>query len=362
MEKKYRQIMLVVAFGVLLFAAVMNLGSVMAFISKIGDLLLPVVIGLMIAIVLCVPANGFEKLIRRIFKRAKHKPEGKVLHLISLLLTLLCVAAILVTLSTMVIPQLVKTVESIAVLVEENLPGWLNFLEENGINTEFIENLRSQFDLGKIANELGNNLKVIFGSIASAASATLSTATSIAFGLIIAVYVMVDRDTLARQSKKLIDAYLKPKTAERTFYIAKLIKETYAKFFSGQCVEALILGVMILISFLVFKLPYAGLVAMATAVCALVPYVGAFISGCLGVILALLVSPEKALLCFIVYNVVQFVENQFIYPHVVGGSVGLSPFWTLVAVLVGGKLFGLVGMILFIPLVAVIYELLCEST
>lgn len=362
MDKKYRQTMIIVAFGVILFAAAMNLGSVWNFVLRIGDLLLPVVIGLITAFVLCVPSNGFEKLINRLFAKAKHKPEGKLLHLIGLFLTLFCVAAILVTLITMVIPQVAKTVEGIVTLVEENLPSWLAFLEENGIDTALIESLQSQIDLNSITDKLGNDLKVVFGSIASAASATVSTVVSTVFGLIIAAYAMIDRDTLARQSKKILHAYIKDETAGRILHIAKLLKENYAKFFSGQCVEALILGGLILIAFLIFQIPYAWLVAMATAVCALVPYVGAFTSGMLAVMLSLLVSPEKALLCFIVYNSVQFIENQFIYPHVVGGSVGLSPLWTLVAVLVGGNLFGLVGMVLFIPLTAVIYELAREET
>ena len=116
------------------------------------------------------------------------------------------------------------------------------------------------------------------------------------------------------------------------------------------------------VAFCIFRLPYAGLVAMLTGVCAFVPYIGAFFSCGVGVLLTLIANPSQAILCFIVYQVVQFIENQFIYPHVVGNSVGLSPLWTLMAVMIGGKLFGLIGMIFFIPLVAVIYTLVREYT
>ena len=118
---------------------------------------------------------------------------------------------------------------------------------------------------------------------------------------------------------------------------------------------------LIFLSFSVAGIPYAGLTAVLTAAFAFVPYIGAFLSCAFGILFTLLAAPNKALLCLIVYQATQFVENQFIYPHVVGNSVGLSPFWTLLAVLLGGKLFGVLGMIFFIPLMALVSQLLHES-
>lgn len=362
MDKKLKQTLLVVAFGVVLFAAVMHLNSVWTFVANVAKLLLPVGIGLLCAFILNVPMNGFERLLNRLFARAKHKPGHKALRMISLLLTLLVVAAIIAALSTTIIPQGVRTVKSIIALVEENWPAWVAFLEEKGVDTAFLTQWEKLFDLQKLLDKLGSNAQILAGSIANAASATVSTITSVAFGIIIAIYVLADKDTLARQSKKLLYANLKKELADKICHVGRLITKTYAKFLSGQCVEALILGTLILAAFLISGLPYAGLVAMVTAICALIPYIGAFISCVLAVILSLLISPAKALLCLAVYLGVQFVENQFIYPHVVGGSVGLSPLWTLVAVLLGGKLFGLVGMVLFIPLTAVVYELIRDRT
>ena len=172
---------------------------------------------------------------------------------------------------------------------------------------------------------------------------------------------MADRDKIAGQSRRLLYAYTKEKVADKVCYVCGLIREAYRKFLTGQCVEAVILGLLIAIAFTVFRLPYAGLIGAVTAVCALIPYIGAFISCGLSVLLALMISPEKALTCLIVYLAIQFIETQFIYPRVVGGSVGLSPLWTLAAVLIGGKLFGLIGMIFFIPLVSVAYILISED-
>ena len=116
------------------------------------------------------------------------------------------------------------------------------------------------------------------------------------------------------------------------------------------------------VNFSLFRIPYAALTAVLTAVLAFIPYVGAFSSCAIAALLTLLAQPEKTLLCIIVYQAVQFVENQFIYPHVVGSSVGLAPIWTLVAALLGGQLFGLVGIIFFIPLTAVVCQLTAQST
>ena len=129
----------------------------------------------------------------------------------------------------------------------------------------------------------------------------------------------------------------------------------------GQCLESCILGSLIFIAFSIARLPYAGLIAVLTGICAFIPYVGSFISCSIGVLLTLLSSPGQALLCIIVYLAVQFTENQFIYPNVVGNSVGLPPLFTLLAVMLGGKLFGIVGMIFFIPLMAVVYVLVRED-
>lgn len=202
---------------------------------------------------------------------------------------------------------------------------------------------------------------LIIDKVAGTAASTISVVTTVAISLVVMFYILISRKDLERQCTKALYAYLKKEVADRIIYIACLIRSTYTKFLSGQFVEAFILGFLMFIAFLIFRIPYAGLVATLTGICSFIPYVGAFFSCGVGVLLTLILDPKKAIMCLIVYQVVQFIENQFIYPHVVGNSVGLSPLWTLVAVLIGGKLFGLVGMIFFIPMVAVIYTLLRDD-
>jgi len=180
--------------------------------------------------------------------------------------------------------------------------------------------------------------------------------------LIIAIYVLLSKKDLARQVKRLLDAELKEKDVKYLCHVGSLVNGTYSKFLSGQCLEACILGGLIFIVFGIIGIPYASLIGVLTAVCAFVPYIGAFLSCAVGAFLVLLANPSQVILCVVVYFIVQFIENQFIYPQVVGTSVGLSPLWTLIAVFAGGQLMGLFGMIFFIPLTAVFVTLLREHT
>ena len=202
----------------------------------------------------------------------------------------------------------------------------------------------------------------LIDSVVDLAGTTVSAVANVTFAIVIMFYVLLDRRSLAKQSRRLLYANLSERKADQVCRIARLTHTTYARFLSGQCVEVVILGTMIFLAFSLCGIPYAGLTAALTAAFAFVPYIGALASCAIGVLLTLLAQPEKALLCLIVYQAVQFTENQFIYPHVVGSSVGLAPLWTLLAALLGGKLFGLVGIVFFIPLTAVVLQLVHEHT
>lgn len=361
-DKKLKSTLIAVAFGVVLFAALINIETVFSFLGHVGDLIFPVILGLLIAFVLNVPVNGIEKLVKKVLRKCKYQPKKKTLRLFSVLTTLLCIALILVLLFTSVIPGIVQTMKSIVALVDEHWPAWIAALRDMDIDTTALVEWLNSFDLQQMIDTAASSAGMLIGSVANVATTTVSGVVQFMSGLILAIYVLMDRETLARQSKKLLYANVKLSVADKICEAAALIRWNYTKYLSGQCIEALILGVLILIAFLIFGLPYASLVAMATAICALVPYIGATVSCMIAVLLTLLAAPEKTLLCLIVYLVVQFIENQFIYPHVVGGTVGLSPLWTLVAILVGGKLCGFVGVIFFIPLTAALRTLIREDT
>lgn len=362
---KMKQIMLLIAFGVALFAALTNLTAVIGFAGMLVQLVYPVLLGMLLAFILNVPMRAFERLLRYLFGKSADKIV-KLIHALSLLLSLASVILVLVLVVTMLLPEIISSVNSIIALVQKRIPDWIALLNNYDIDTTGISNWISgkltKLDMESLIQQLGNGAGSVISSVAGIAASTVSAVANAGFAVIIAIYILVSKRDLSRQGKKLLYAHLKPSLAGEICRVMNLIMDTYCKFFSGQCLEALILGTLILLAFTAMKLPYASLIAVLTSVCALIPYVGAFVSFTIGTVLTLLADPSHVLLCVIVYLVVQFVENQIIYPHVVGSSVGLSPLWTLVAAILGGKLFGIVGVVLFIPMVAVVQQLLGEDT
>lgn len=362
MDKKLRQYALPVLIGLLLLAAVLNINSLSLLLQDIIGIIFPVLLGFTFAFILSVPMNGFQNIILKLCAGAKRKPAEKTVCLISFLLTLLSILLIIFLVGTIVLPQIVSSVKNVISVIREKWPEFALILKSYDIDTAPITDWLENLDWEYLVNKLASSAGLLLNMLAGTAVSTLSVIVTGAVSVVIMFYVLLSKKDLGRQSKKILYAYLKEETAERVLYIASLAYNTFAKFLSGQCVEAVILGSLIFVAFSLFRLPYAGLVAVLTAVCAFVPYIGAFLSCGVGVLLTLIANPPQALVCLVVYLVVQFVENQFIYPHVVGNSVGLSPLWTLMAVLVGGKMFGLPGMIFFIPLTAVIYTLMRENT
>lgn len=355
---KRKEAYLLVAFGVALYAGLMNLDKVWGALGWLGSLLTPILAGLLAAFVLSVPMNGFEKLLRRWLPKAKQA----LLDGLSLGLTLLVIAAVLALALRLAVPELARSLGSIASEVRTRWPQWARKLSDLGLDTGAVTDWFAANDWRTLLEKALTGAGSLIGGIVTVASSTVSVAVNAAFALVIMFYVLLGKRDLGRQCRKLLYATLRETAADRICAVAALTHDTYARFLSGQCVEVVILGSLIFVAFSVFRIPYAALTAVLTAVLAFIPYVGAFSSCAIGALLTLLAEPEKTILCIIVYQAVQFVENQFIYPHVVGGSVGLAPVWTLVAALLGGQLFGLVGIIFFIPLTAVIYQLIGQGT
>ena len=202
---------------------------------------------------------------------------------------------------------------------------------------------------------------LVLVNAAGAVSATVNLVVTASFALIISVYLSLGAQSLGHQARTLVRAYLKPGHAAWVLKFCRLFRQSFANFLTGQCSEAVILGMLMSLAFSLFRIPYGSLVGMLTAICAIIPYVGALLSCVISVLLVLLVDPLLAARALLVYLAVQFIENQFIYPRVVGKSVGLSPLYTLVAAMIGGKLFGILGILFFIPLTAVVLELVKED-
>ena len=349
---------LLILFAGIVLAMALHIDMVLSILQWIFDLIIPLGVGLLLAFVLNAPISGLYRFITKHFFKPKNEKQEKVLNLTCLVLVLAFIAFLITIAVIMFIPALVESVDSIIPLLMEKLPEFLDFLSQYGIDVSMAERLISGIDFAS----LSANASEILSSTIRVASVTISGLFNFVFGLVIGIYMLLSRHTLVRQVRMLMRAWLNDRIILKVDYVINLIQTTYTKFLFGQCVEACILGFLIFITFAILKLPYAGLVGFLTALFAFVPYVGAFASCLIGAFLTLLADPSRVLLCIIAYLVVQFVENQFIYPHVVGSSVGLAPLWTLIAALLGGNLFGLPGIIFFIPLTAVIFTIIRDAT
>ena len=354
-----RSIMVLIAFAIVLFVGVTKIRAILALIIAVGKLILPILIGLIIAFVLNVPMKSFERLFYWSFPKAK-KLSKRVVYIICLILTLICVCLVLTLVATLAVPEIVDSVKSIYSILKDKIPELVKFLEKYDIDATSVSAWFAAIDINSLIDKIGSGAETVLGSIIAFASSTVAGVASVIFALVISLYVLVSKDAVSRQAKKLLYTFTKKDIADKVCDVANLSNRIFSQYLSGQCIEACILGLLITIAFAVFRLPYAGLIGILTGISAFVPYVGAFAACFIGAFLILLVSPMQALVSIIIFCVIQFVETQFIYPHVVGGSVGLSPLLTLLAALVGGNLLGLFGIIFFIPLTAVIYTLLRE--
>ena len=361
MEKNTKQNLLIVIVGVGLFAALMNLHAVILFLEKGVGIILPIIVGGILALFINVPMMGIEKRLRKLLQKRKKQPSDKFYRAVSFLLTFACVVLVFTLVFTLLIPELANSVKGLDLLIEARLPQWIAWLESLDPEAAWLEEMLADINLEKIMQKIGTGANFFLESVVSTVSSAASIVITAAFGLIISIYLALGKEQIGGHARKLLYAYLKPAWAENVLHISRTFSRCFANFLSGQCAEAVILGILMFVAFTIFKLPYGSLVGVLTAVCAIIPYVGAFVSGAVSVVLALLISPALAVRCLIVYLVVQFVENQFIYPRVVGGSVGLPPLYTLVAAMIGGKLFGIIGIIFFIPIMAVVIELVKED-
>lgn len=361
-KTELKNAMFLVAFGVLLFVGATHLPAVMGALRSIAQLLFPLLLGCLFAFVLNVPMSGLERFFNQVGDRFNKKVPVVPARLVALLITIVGIVIAFVVAAGLVIPELISSAKTILPLMQEKLPEWIAFAESQGLDLSGLVKQLQSIDYQSLSTSLSASMSSIMGSAAHVATTTFSIAGNVALGLVIAVYLLLGKHTFSRQALMLARANLSAAVVEKIRFVGNLICETYAKFLSGQFIEAIILGCLMYASFRVFGLPYAGLTAYLTGLCAFVPYVGAAISLIASVTLTLLAQPQSALLCVVVYLVTQFIENQFIYPRVVGGSVGLAPLWALLAALVGGKLFGVVGIVFFIPLASVVYSLIRDDT
>ena len=357
-KTRYTQAMGLIAFAVGLYALINHLrfiGSVFHFLT---NLLEPLIVGAILAFFLNVPMRGLEKLFFRLQTKRRWKVRERANEVVSLILTYVGGFLLIFLVMYIVIPQLVETIPGIVSSAESAWPKLMAFLQSHNINTQQLEQLFSNFDLGPLLTKVWENYAQIIQTSLTAVSTVTSVLTVAITGFVISIYILSNKKKLLSQVRRLLYAYVGRKYADKVSEVASLTNQTFSSFISGQCVEAVILGVMFFLVMSILRLPYSLVISVFIAFMALIPYVGAFLGCVVGMLLIVIVSPMQALVFLITFLVLQQLEGQLIYPKVVGSSVGLPAIWILVSVFVGGKLFGIVGMLFFIPLTSVVYSLL----
>ena len=348
-----RRIRRLIAFGVILFAVVMNLDRVGAALSWLLDLLSPILMGLIFALILYVPMHGFERILSRIDRR--DRMPRKVESALSLLLTAIAVPLVLFVLMRFIIPQFVSAITNVIAIVEANQSTIAGFVSKIGLEPAFVSE-----KLAELGAWIKANITQIAGTTVNTAINIFGSVTDVVLAIILSIYILADKAALARRARSAVRALLPERAGSYLCRCGSMFISTFSTFLSRQCLEAVILGLLILVCMLIFRVPYAVTICCMTALLALIPYVGAFLSLLIGCVLIITISPMKTLVFAIIFLVAQQVEGNLIYSHVVGKSVGLPAYITLGAVMLGGALAGILGMFFIIPVVSLVYVLLRE--
>ena len=360
--KKIREL---IVFTALLVVALWKFDVVLGVLKTIWDIIFPFVLGGAIAFLTNVPMSFLEK---KIFENVKKKNKivRKLKRPISLILTIVLVVGVIALVMFGVIPQLTRTMGTLVTSINDFIPQMQSWIGEFFHNNQEIMNLVDQieFDPDQAIkwgiSLLGNGAGNMMNTTMSAVGSTVSGVATFFIAFSFACYILFQKEKLHIQIRKVFFAFLPRQKADTFLKVCSLTYRTFANFLAGQCLEAVILGSMFVVTLSILKMPYALLIGILIAFTALIPIFGAFIGCAVGSFLIFLVNPQQAILFVIVFLVLQQIEGNLIYPHVVGESVGLPSIWVLAAVTIGGNLMGIVGMLVFIPLLSVLYTIFRE--
>ncbi|MBE6638534.1 MAG: AI-2E family transporter [Ruminococcaceae bacterium] len=357
---KFKYTLLLVALGAIILAAAWHFKSVLGFFSTIFDFLSPAILGFVIAFILNVPMSAFERLFAHIQKKRNKKVTQNRNTILALVITLILAATVIGLIIWGIVPLLIDSIKTAVVSVRANYPHALAFMESHGIETDQIKEFINSFNLNDLAVRIQKDLEQIVKVSYTALSSVLSSIFVYFTSFILSIYMLTSKHHTKEQFNRLLGAVCSPAIAQKTRHVLSLSYRCFRNFIAGQCLEALILGTMFFIVLSLMRMPYTFLISVLIAVTAIIPYVGAFIGFFVGGIMILMTDPVKALIFAVTFLVIQQLEEQLVYPRVVGKYVGLPPVWALSALLIGGQIGGILGMLTFIPLTSILYALTRE--
>lgn len=323
---------------------------------------MPLLIGCVLAYILNILMSAYE---RRFFPSSKKTAVQKLRRPVCVVGAIITLLAIIALVLVLVIPQLISCFQ----LIFDQLPGFLmdllHRIERLGILPEDViatlESIDWQSQIGKIAELVTSGVGDVVNVLVNAVSSVFSGLVTALVSIIFSVYLLVSKERLQNQVRRISRRYLPPVWFRKLRYFVTIFNDCFRRYIVGQCTEAVILGVLCMLGMAILRLPYAAMVGALVAFTALIPVVGAFVGAGVGAFMILMVDPIKALIFLIFILVLQQLENNLIYPKVVGASLGLPGIWVLAAVTVGGGVLGVAGMLLGVPATAVLYRLLRED-
>lgn len=361
-KQSIKSLLLVVCGGVAFYCALQNLDVVWGAVRGLLGILAPFLLGGALAFILNVPMRAIE---RHLLKNSRR--GAKLRRPLALVLTLVAVLGVLALAGLVIGPGIAEAVMSII----QEIPAAFDRLQKqlNGLSeslTEYLPMIQEwlagvDIDWESLSRKVLEYARALGTGLVSSGGGfiggVVSGVSTFVIGLIFSFYILLQKEKLSRQGRQVLYGLLPLRQADRTLDILRLAGRTFSSFLSGQCLEACILGTLFVVAMTLFRMPYALLVGVLIALTALIPIVGAFIGCAVGALLIAIDDPWKALWFIVLFLVLQQIEGNLIYPHVVGSSVGLPSIWVLAAVTLGGSLMGIMGMLFFIPLCSVLYAL-----
>ena len=364
-KKLMRKAFLLVAGSIVFAWLVLDTARATQLFQSVWSLFAPFVVGAGIAFILNVPMRAIERQLEGIRKESTRRSISIILTLFMLVLLFMFVVELLV-------PQMRETLDSlttrIPAFIERTAADLMVFVDDNPdlkewiLETTKLESLNWNSILRNILAVIADSVSRVMGGAVNVIGNITGALVNAVISFVFALYCLARKDILATQGRRIAYAMLSEKNADRIIRVLRLTNATFSNFISGQCLEACILGALFAIAMAIFKMPYIPLVSVIIAVTALIPVVGAFVGCVLGAFFILVNDPVQALSFIALFLVLQQLENNLIYPRVVGTSIGLPGMWVLVAVTVGGETMGVGGMLIMIPLVSVVYALGREYT
>lgn len=355
-----KNIILIITYIALIIFVLVNFEKILSILGYIINIFSPFIFGAIVAFVLNVLVNFIE---RKLFGKVKKKTWLKIKRPLSIAISVVLVIFIIVFIMNLLIPQLKNSVS----LFTDSLPTYkediINIMNKFNLEETTIKKVSDYLDnFGKVITDyIKGNSKDVITVTTEVATSLIAIISKAVIAIVFAIYIIAQKETLKRQFNKLMSAYLKPRTVNRINKYASMANTTFSNFVTGQCLEALIFGILCFLGMLILRLPYATTIAVLLGFTALIPVFGAFIGTFLGAFLILMISPIKAIIFVVFILVLQQIEGNLIYPKVVGKSVGLPGIWVLLSVTIGASVGGILGMLIATPLCSLLYILLRQA-